>query len=266
MNRWIPLKEAAIVLLLILASAAAAAEPSRLTRIAEKGELVLGTSGNMPPMTLTAKDGRLSGFDIDMGRLMASMLKVRLNVRKLPFTELIPALQRGEVDVVISNMTITPRRNMQVAFAGPYLESGKCMLTKNESLARAKGKDLNVPETRIAVMQGSTSQQFAGILLPKATLVPVEGPEEGVKLVRNGKAGGMLTDYPICLYMLARNPDAGFVSVLSLLTYEPIGIALPAGDSLYLNWTENFLQRLQGTETLKELGQRWLGKEGKLRD
>jgi len=260
MTRLIPV----IVLLTTLFMAVApvtAAEPSRLARIAEKGELLLGTSGNMPPMTLTSKDGRLSGFDIDMGRLMASMLKVRLKVRKLPFTELLPALQRGDVDVVISNMTITPRRNMQVAFAGPYLESGKCMLTKSESLAKAEGKDINVPETRIAVMQGSTSQQFAGIMLPNATLIPVASPMEGVEMIKNDKAGGMLTDYPICLYMLARNSDAGFVSVLSLLTYEPIGIALPAGDSLYLNWTENFLKRLEGTGTLKELGQRWLGKE-----
>ncbi len=259
----------ALLLLAILWLAAlpmAVAEPSRLARIAEKGVLVMGTSGNMPPMTMTGEDGRLSGFDIDIGRLMASMLKVRLEVRRLPFTGLIPALRRGDLDVVISNMTITPQRNMQVAFAGPYLESGKCMLTKDESLARVQGKDLNVPETRIAVMQGSTSQRFAGILLPQATLIPVAGPLEGVKLVREGKAGGMLTDYPICLYMQARYPDAGFVSVLSLLTYEPIGIALPAGDSLYLNWTENFLKRLEGTETLKELGQRWLGKAAVPRD
>jgi len=265
------MKRVLLVVLLLVALVMAVtpvtgAEPSRLARIAEKGVLVMGTSGNMPPMTMTGKDGRLSGYDIDIGRLMASMLKVRLEVRRLPFTELIPALRRGELDVVISNMTITPERNLQVAFAGPYLESGKCMLTRDESLARVQGKDLNVPETRITVMKGSTSQQFAGVLLPRATLIPVAGPQEGVEMVRAGKAGGMLTDYPICRYMQARYPDAGFVSILSLLTYEPIGIALPAGDSLYLNWTGNFLNRLRGTETLKELGRRWLGEVEVARD
>ena len=252
-----------MVLLLSMVTTAAAAPATRLDRIVERGQLVLGTSGNMPPMTMSGEGGRLSGFDIDMGRLMASMLGVRLEVRRIPFGELLPALERGDVDVVISNMTITPRRNLRVAFVGPYLESGKCMLTRDEALAKAEGKDINVPATRIAVMEGSTSQRFAHILLPQATLVPVSGPLEGVEKVKSGAAGGLLTDYPICLFLLKSNPDAGFVSVLSLLTYEPIGIALPRGDTQYINWTRNFLDRLRGTGILKELGVRWFGREAR---
>ena len=69
----------------------------------------------------------------------------------------------------------------------------------------------------------------------------------------------MLTDYPICLATLKSHPDAGFVSVFSLLTYEPIGIALPAGDAQFINWTENFLDRMDKTNGLKEFGHRWFG-------
>ena len=60
--------------------------------------------------------------------------------------------------------------------------------------------------------------------------------------------------------MLQRYPDAGFVSLFSLLSYEPIGIALPGSDPLYINWTENFLKRLEGVGLLDELGTRWFGK------
>ena len=59
---------------------------------------------------------------------------------------------------------------------------------------------------------------------------------------------------------LKANPDAGFVSVFSLLTYEPIGIALPAEDTQFINWTENFLQRMKGTKGLDELARHWFGK------
>ena len=69
-----------------------------------------------------------------------------------------------------------------------------------------------------------------------------------------------MTDYPICLSMIQRYPDAGFVSLFSLLSYEPIGIALPAGDSLYINWTENFLQRMVAISALNEIRVRWFGK------
>ena len=71
----------------------------------------------------------------------------------------------------------------------------------------------------------------------------------------------MMADYPICLSILQRHPEAGFVSLMSLLNYEPIGIAVPAQDTLFINWTENFLERVQGVGLFEELSNRWFGKE-----
>ena len=166
----------------------------------------------------------------------------------------------GKVDVVISNLTITPQRNLRVAFVGPYLKSGKCIVTRDEALAKADGKtDLNTSGTRLVVLDGSTSADFARELLPEATLIKVNDYERGAELVKNDEAGGLLTDFPICTAVLKANPDAGFVSVFSLLTYEPIGIALPAEDPLFINWTQNFLDRMEGTNGLQQLGKRWFG-------
>jgi len=58
---------------------------------------------------------------------------------------------------------------------------------------------------------------------------------------------------------LKENPDAGFVTLFSLLTYEPIGIALPANDAQFINWTQNFLNRLDATDTLDGLSKSWFG-------
>jgi len=230
-----------------------------LARILQKGELVLGTSGNMPLMSQTREDGKVVGFDIDMARLMADGMGVKLVTKVMPFDALLPALQSGEVDVVISNMTMNPKRNLQVAFVGPYFTSGKCIVTKQEELARAKeGGDLNVPETHLAALKGSTSADVVKTLFSKATLTLVDDYDAAVKMLREEKIAGLMTDYPICLSIMARNPDAGFSSLFSLLSYEPIGIALPGTDPLYINWTENFLSRLEGMGIMKELGERWL--------
>jgi polar amino acid transport system substrate-binding protein len=233
---------------------------SALARIQERGQLVLGTSGNMPTMSQLDASGKLSGFDFDIARLMADAMGVKLVPKVLPFGELIPALEAGEVDVVISNMTITPQRNLRVAFVGPYMTSGKCIVTRSEALAKAKeSPDLNTPATRIAALDGSTSEKFAKELFPQATVVTVDDYKAAAELVKGGKVTGMLSDYPICVATLKSNPDAGFVSLFSLLTYEPIGIALPAGDAQFINWTRNFLTRLDGTDTLKGLSKQWLG-------
>jgi len=233
---------------------------STLSRITQRGELVLGTSGNMPPMTQALADGKVVGFDIDMARLMASGMNVKLNIKVLPFDQLLPALERGDVDVVISNLTMTPERNLHAAFVGPYMTSGKCVITRHAELARAEeAKDIDVPETRLAALAGSTSADFVRTLLPRATLTLVQSNEEGVELISDNKVDGMMADYPICLSILQRHPDAGFVSLMSLLNYEPIGIAVPAQDTLFINWTENFLQRLQGVGLFDELSKRWFG-------
>ena len=245
----------------LVTSPVALSGASTLASIKQSGELVLGTSANMAPMTGTSKKGKVFGFDIDMASLMASGMGVDLKIKTLPFSKLLPALENGEVDVVISNMTMNPERNMRVAFVGPYMSSGKCVITKEEGVAKVEeAENLNSPDIRLAAMKGSTSAEFVKVLLPKVTLTLVDDHEVAISLINDGKTGGLLTDYPICLAMLQRHPDAGFVSLFSLLSYEPIGIALPAGDSLYINWTENFLKRIEGVGALDELGTRWFGK------
>ena len=249
-----------LLLFLVACSTAQAAADSTLARIQERGSLILGTSGNMPSMSQVDAGGKVTGFDIDLARVMAGMMSVKLETRVMPFGELLPALEKGDVDMVVSNLTITPARNLRAAFVGPYMVSGKCIVTKDEAMAKAEqSTDLNTPDTRLAVLAGSTSEDFARELFPEATVIEVEDYVRGAELVKGDEASGLLTDYPICLATLKNNPEAGFVSVFSLLTYEPIGIALPANDAQFINWTENFLERMDGTSGLKELSRRWFG-------
>ncbi len=230
-----------------------------LSRIQSNAELVVGTAGNMPPMNMRGPDGELQGFDIDIARLMAESMGVKLRIETMPFAELLPALQAETVDVVISNMTITPQRNLQVAFVGPYLESGKCVLTKQPSIAEAEEiADLDVPGVRFTALAGSTSEEFVRALLPQVTLTLTESLEQAVAMVEQRRADALLTDYPICASTLQNSATGDFISAASLLTYEPIGIALSARDPLLINWTENFLQRMEHTGVLETLRARWL--------
>jgi polar amino acid transport system substrate-binding protein len=231
-----------------------------LERINKSGKIVVGTSGSMPLMTERLPSGELAGFDIDMATALAETMGVRLELRTMPFSQLIPALERGEVDIVISNMTMTIDRNMRVAFAGPYFVSGKCLVTKEQEIARVdQADDLKETDARIAVVKDTTSENFVKELLPHTKLVPVAATEKGIEMVSNGDATAFLTDFPICLSVMKRFPDSGFQSVVSLLTYEPIGIALPANDPLLMNLAENFINRAENVGLMQRLGLKWFG-------
>ena len=232
-----------------------------LDRIQKRGELIVGTMGNMPPLNMTAKDGEIFGLEPDLAKLMAKAMDVKVKFVAKPFPELLPALEAGEVDMVMSGMTITPRRNMKVAFVGPYFISGKAFLTKIKTIALAKeAGEVNNPNTKLVTLKDSTSEAFAKAVLDKTTVVTTGTYDEAVDMVLNDKVEAMIADYPICVVSVFRYPEAGLLSVVTPLTYEPIGIAIPANDPLLMNWTRNTLNSIEASGNLDELRLRWFAR------
>ena len=246
---------------IIISSSAHAVEGAPvISRIQKSGKLVVGTSGNMPLVSEKLMTGELVGFDIDMAKALAETMGVKLELKSMPFDQLIPALEQGTVDVVLSNITMTVDRNLRVAFAGPYFVSGKCLITKEQEIAQAdKPEDLKEADTKIAVVMGTTSENFVKELLPQARRIPVENVDKGTNMVAKGEANALLTDFPICLSVMKRYPDSGFQSIVSLLTYEPIGIALPATDPLLMNLARNFIDRAENVGLIQGLAVKWFG-------
>ncbi len=239
-----------------------AASPT-LERIVSRGELIVGTAASMPPLNMTTKDGKIIGIEPDIATFIAGGMGVKLTLKPMAFHELLPALEAGEVDLVMSNMTITGKRNLKVAFVGPYFISGKSILTKDIAIASIdNGSDLNKPEISLAALKGSTSQQVVETLLPKAKLVATNTYDEAVKLVIDRKVSALVADYPICLISTFRYPEEELSTMLKPFTFEPIGIAAPANDPLLVNWLNNFLISFKGSGELKRVTDYWLDNDG----
>jgi polar amino acid transport system substrate-binding protein len=230
-----------------------------IDRILQRGELVVGTAGNMPPLNMTTKEGELIGYEVDLAKAMAAAMGVRAKLEVIPFAELLPALQSGKIDLILSNMTITPGRNLKVAFVGPYFTSGKAFMTKIKTIAMAdEAADIDAKKTKLVALKGSTSQAFVEKYIPDATLVTAKDYDEAVDMVLQDKVHAMVADYPICVVSIFRYPNKGLLSVITTLTYEPIGVGVPAGDPLLVNWVENFMGIADATGLLEELKEKWL--------
>jgi polar amino acid transport system substrate-binding protein len=240
------------------AVAAAHDEAGVLSRIVKNGELRVGMSGNQPPFCVKSKSGELIGYEVDLAKLLANAMGVELKIVEKPFGQLLGALEAGEVDAVMSGMTMTPERNVRVAFVGPYIVSGKSILTTSDALAAIdEASDIDQADISLAALAGSTSQKFVEKLIPKAKLTAAADYDEGVKAVMEGNVDAMVADFPICALTMLRYPDAGLATLSKPLTIEPIGIALPPGDSLLVNMVTNYLGALEGTGLLELLEKRW---------
>lgn len=243
----------------VQALAQSSSPDSNLKTIKERGSLIVGTAGTMPPMTTKLEDGTLQGFDVDLATLLANSMEVDIQFKVLPFDQLIGALEKGEVDMVISNMSITPKRNMNVAFVGPYITSGKCLITRQETLANASKSEVDKVSYSLAVLKGTTTEEFVKELMPNVKRIPVDNISDGVNKVISGEASALVSEFQTCALVTNQYREQGFVTSFSALTYEPIGIAVNGNDVHLINWTENFLERVDRLGLLKLLAEKWLG-------
>ena len=244
------------VLVLVLATTVSAGPT--MDRILKSGELVIGTSGKQPPMTAISKKGEIIGLDADIARAMAAAFELKIKFKILPFADLLPALEAGKVDMILSSMAITPMRNRKVVFVGPYLVSGKGILTLSDryaALQQATG--LNAPEVSVAALKDSTSQEYTETLMPKAKLISIDSYDQGIDLLLKRKVDVVVADYPFCALTAYRYQDKGLLAGKAPLSFEPLGIAMPE-DTLLVNWVQNFLVLLQGNGQLPEMQKKWL--------
>ncbi|MGI9327145.1 MAG: transporter substrate-binding domain-containing protein [Pseudomonadales bacterium] len=258
MRRGILKLLAGLVLLLPLATTAAAENTSPvLARIAETGTLRVGMSAGQPPYNVRSREGKIIGMDVDLAGLLARALSVDLEIVDMSFNKLLPALEKGKVDLVISGMSATLQRNMRTAFVGPYHLTGKSILARSETIAAMQSEEMDKAGVKVVALKGSTSEDFVEKVAPTAKLTATKDYDRAIDLLLSDKADAFVADASIIKLSMLRWPDAGLVAAKQPLTIEPISIAVPAGDPLLLNLVENYLQALRGAGALEKLDEKW---------
>lgn len=230
-----------------------------LHRIIESGELRVGMTGSQAPLNMRNRSGDLIGLDVELARALADAMRVELVLVETPFADLLSELEQGDLDLVISSLTITPARNARVAFAGPYLISGLSLLTRADLVDELTDiASLNSADRSWAALEGSTGEELIQDAFPLARYVVIDDQEEAVAMIGRGELDGLIADHPFVQFQIARNPDLELASLPSPLTTEPLGIALPANSPLFANLVQNYLNTLDHTGQLMQMKARWL--------
>lgn len=230
-----------------------------LHRIVKTGVLRVGMSGDQAPLNVKSRSGELIGFEVDLIRMMAQSMGVTVEYVIKPFPELLPALKEGDVDIVMSGMSITAERSLEAVFVGPYMMSGKSLLTKNHALAEvSRTEDINQQNLTIAALRNSTSQAFAQKRLPLAKLVTVENYDEGVRMINKGEVDALVADMPACALAVLRYPDENLATLSAPFTVEPVGIAVRASELSLQSLLHNYIQAYNESGLIEMLRVQWL--------
>ena len=247
-----------IALIFVVFLSANAQDSSTLDRIVKKGELRVGMTGNQPPYTMVAKTGEMIGYEVDLANLLAGYMQVELKLVKMPFGKLLPALESGKIDIIMSGMSITAKRSTSALFASPYLFTGKSILLKEYNLEKLNTpEEINNPEVTLVALKGSTSEEFVKKLLPEAKLTLAKDYDTAVELIATGKVKAMIADIEICQVAILQNFGKNLTTLEQPLTIEPVSMALPKNDFTMESFMSNYFTTLRMVGALQALDIKW---------
>ena len=235
---------------------------STLNKIIQSGELRVGMEPGYMPFEMKDKKGNIIGYDVDMARKMAKDMGVKLTLVPTSWDGIIAGLITDKFDIIMSGMTITQERNLQINFANPYIVVGQTVMMDKKLADTIKtAKDLDKPEYTIVTKLGVTGEIATKKFFKNAKIVTFETEADAAAEVLNGKAAAMVYDQPYNVLFMSDKGKDKLVHLDTPLTYEPLGWAIRKGDPDFLNWLNNFLRQAQEDKVVgfsDELYQKWL--------
>ncbi len=195
--------------------------------IQEAGEINIGVKYDVPPFGLNnPQTGEVEGFDVDLGTYIADRLGVEPVFREATSDNRIPLLVDGTIDLILSTMTITEERDLEIDFSEPYYVANGDVLVPADSEIQSLD-DLN--GSTVCTALGSTYQDTIKEEAPDADLRLVDLYSECFDQVQTGQVDAVSTDNVILTGMVIQDDT---LEILDLdYTTEPYGVGIPEGDT-----------------------------------
>ncbi|WP_156104584.1 transporter substrate-binding domain-containing protein [Spirochaeta lutea] len=257
---WVGLLTLATLALVFLMSCSAGDKPSQdsESRTAAK-PLVVAMELQFPPFEMTDEQGTPRGISVEMAKALGEFLGRPVEIQNTAWVGLIPSLQSGGADVVISSMTVTEERRQVVDFSIPYAQSGLTLLLSAQSPAQ-NFSDLNKPGRVVAVKSGTTGAIVAQEKLLQADIRIFEDVAACVLEVVQGKADAFIYDALTVYESHKNNPATTRLNIQSIPdTFGYWAAALKKGNDTLLAQVNDFIREYRSQGGFERLGDEYLG-------
>lgn len=255
--------------LLFAASAAAMgvaqAADSKLDSVLARGKVIVGTGSTNAPWHFQGADGKLQGFDIDIGHIIAKGLfndpeKVEYVVQSSDAR--IPNLLTDKVDISCQFITVTASRAQQVAFTLPYYREGVgLLLPANSKYKEIDDMQAAGDKVTVAVLQNVYAEELVHQALPKAKVDQYDSVDLMYQAVNSGRADAAATDQSSVKYLMVQNAGR-YRSPAYAWSPQTYACAVKRGDQDWLNFVNTTLhEAMTGVEfpTYAASFKKWFG-------
>lgn len=228
------------------------------TALAEVKVLRVALAPDSPPLQYRDA-GRIVGLEPDNATAVAEIMGRRVELVPMPASELLPALEQGRVDVVMSGLTITDERSARVRFAEPYLRTGQMAILRIDSAGRfGQPWAIYQPGVRIGVETASTGAAFARGELEEASLTYYPGPEAAFAALRAGEIDLFIHDAATSWRLAGDRDHPDLISQYQPLTEEALAWAVHRDNEALAQELDRALARMRDNGTLDYIIDRWV--------
>jgi glutamate transport system substrate-binding protein len=226
-----------------------------MAELQDAGEIAIGVKYDVPPFGLNnPQTGEVEGFDVDLGRYIAERLGVEPVFREATSDNRIPLLVDGTIDLILSTMTITEERDLEIDFSEPYyIANGDVLVPEGSDIQTLD--DLN--GKRVCTALGSTYADTIKKEAPDAELRLVDLYSECFDQIQTGAIDAVSTDDVILTGMVAQDDS---LEILGLeYTTEPYGAGIPDGDTEFKQFVDESIAEFIDSGTWQERYDEWVG-------
>ena len=170
------------------------------------------------------EDGNPWGVSVQIAEDFGKYLGREVIIENVAWDGLIPSLETGKIDMILSSMTITEERAKKVDFSDPYINAYLAVLASKDSGIQSV-EDLNDADKTIAVAVGSTGYYYAVEHLPNAKILALQDAGACVTEVVQGKADGYIRDQLSVYRANQMNPDTTVAVLIPFQDAEHWGAA-----------------------------------------
>lgn len=223
-------------------------------KAAEKSaQIIVGTSADFPPFAFI-ENGQPIGFDVDLIEEVGRRLGKTIELKNMPFSTLLPALQLGTMDIVVAGLTATQERAKHVLFTQPYLDGEPLVIVSLQAKPVTAAQDLHGKE--VVVNQGYTADLYmsdiSGINLRR-----LKSPADAFLALTSGRADAFVTaKNTVQPFFKEHGQDKFAVNVIPG-TQENSAMAIAPQQQELLEHVDAVLRDMHTDGTLQALRTKW---------
>ena len=224
----------------------------------DKNVLRVGVSTNSPPL-IFKQGNKTVGLEADLARELATYLGKSLRFVELKWEDQIPALLENRIDIIMSGMSITRLRQVRVAFALSYFESGQMALIRRIDAARySAGLFSFATSSAIGTIKDTTGEYFVETHFSSIKRKLYTNTRAAVKGLINKEIDIFIHDAPMILYLASENETKGLTDLFARLTEEPLAWAVRKDNVELLDSANNFLRSFNEAGKLNKIVKYWI--------